>query len=130
MDQFIGAHCLRIGRTRVSDFMRALQDEGIDLPRSQVIAGLRDFRIVRCGGQDVIDGLCLRVLVENSLRRFIEQECLRADGLSCRLTTVARGSGLTRAQTAHQLARWGFTINQIGCAHVVRGLGLKEEGYE
>ena len=127
MDQFIRAHCLRTGRVRVSDFLRALEAAGINMPRAEVIAALRDFKIVRGGNQDWIDGLSLRSIVENRLKRFIDYECLRADGLSCRLATVASGSGLSRVQTIYQLQQWGFTVATVGGAHIVRGLGIKEE---
>jgi len=129
MDQFIKSHCARDGSVRVSEFIRALRTANINTPRTEVIAVLaRDFRLSNISGQEWIVGLSLRSNRTKWFRHFLNDNCIFADGLSCKLAALVRGAssmGLSRTEVIQHLQESGFEIANEG-VYVVKGLGLKE----
>jgi hypothetical protein len=132
MFEFIRDHCARAHSMRLSEFIRAYKATGITMPRTAIVAELsREFALSEVAGQTWIVDLSLRNNKADQLRRFIDENCLRADGLNCKLASIVRGAasvGLTRNEVIQQLQSWGFEIARDG-AYVVRGIALKEPEY-
>ncbi len=66
-----------------------------------------------------------------SSRYVCYDNCIRADGLCCKLSAIVRGAaslGLSRTEVISILQSWGFQIASDG-AYVVRGIALKEPEY-
>jgi hypothetical protein len=133
MFEFIRDHCVRADSMRLSEFIRAVRKAGFKITRTSVVAELsREFRLTEVGKQTWIVGLSLRNSKADRLREFIDSNCIRADGLICKLWSIARGAaeyGISRSEVIQQLQDWGFTITQANGAYVVRGLGMKEPEY-
>jgi hypothetical protein len=128
MDQFINRFA-REGSMRLSEFIRQLRAAGFNSWRSEVIADLsrRGFTLSNVAGQTWVIGLS-PATESSALRKFIDADCVQSDGLTCRLASIVRGSGLPRTQVIQQLEQFGFEIAKDG-VYVVRGLGLKEPEY-
>jgi len=129
MFEFIRDRCLRADSVRLSEFIRALKSTGLLMSRTAIVAALsREFTLSDVGGQTWIVGLSLRNTKADKLRRFIDDNCLRADGLQVKLASIVRGAGMSRTEVIQQLQSWGFEIASEG-AYVVKGLALKEPEY-
>jgi hypothetical protein len=133
MFEFIRDHCVRADSLRLSEFIRALRLAGFRITRTAAVAELsREFTLSEVGRQTWIVGLSMRSNKADQLRRFIDANCLRSDGLTCKLASLVRGAaecGFSRNEVIQQLQNWGFTITQANGAYIVRGLGFKEAEY-
>jgi hypothetical protein len=133
MFEFIRDHCVRANSMRLSEFIRALRSNDYKMTRTAIVAELsREFKLADVSGQTWIVGLSLRTSKADRLRQFVDDNCIRADGLHCKLWSIARGAaeyGISRSEVIQQLQDWGFTITQANGAYVVRGLGMKEPEY-
>jgi hypothetical protein len=133
MYEFIRDHCVRADSVRLSEFVRALKSAGYSMARTAIVAALsREFKLVDVAGQTWIVGLSLRNNNADRLREFIDDNCLRADGLTCKLSSITRGAaavGLNRNDVIQQLQNWGFDISTANGAYIVRGLALREPEY-
>jgi len=117
----------RTGSMKLSEFIRELRTVGCEMWRSEVVAELsrRGFTLSRAGGQTWIVGLSASS-ESRALREFIDQRCLRSDGLSAKLSTIVKATGLKRTEIIRQLSEWGFTLTKQNGGYVVAGIGLKE----
>jgi hypothetical protein len=128
--EFIRDRCAPVGSVRLTDFRRALQT---NLSRTEIIAQLAQlgYSTADVAGQLHIVGLSLR---ESSpiekLRSFIEQNCVRFDGLEMKLADLVRAAGMRRNQVVHSLTELGFAVVRKDKRHYVEGLGLKEPCYK
>jgi hypothetical protein len=133
MFEYIRDHCVRADSMRLSEFLRAIRAAGFRITRTAAVAQLsREFTLSEVGGQTWIIGLSMRNNTADRLRQFIDENCIRADGLTCKLGSIVRGAvrcGLTRNQVIQLLERWGFTISSAAGTYVVRGLAFKEPEY-
>lgn len=126
MDQVI-ARLAHEGSMKLSDFIRELRAVNCNMWRSEIVAALtqRGFTLSRVAGQTWIVGLSL-TKENRALREFIDQRCLRADGLTCKLSAIIKATGLKRAEVVRQLSEWGFSIAKQNGGLVVAGLGTRE----
>ena len=131
MFDFIATHCARYGSTQLSEFKRALKQTGLNMPHTAIVAQLsNEFTLTEAGGQLWIVGLSLRA-TGDKLHRFIDRHCLRADGLTCKLSDLMRalksdGYHAPRTYVVSTLQNWGFNIDKHNGSYVVAGIGLKE----
>jgi len=124
--QFVQHRCAHEGSMKLADFTRAFKSAGGKMIRTAVVKELsRDFELTEKRGQTCIVGLSLCTSA-NKLRRFVDHNCLQADGLTCPLASIVRGSGVSRTKVIQQLTSWGFNISIVGGTTTVYGLGLKE----
>jgi len=126
MDEIINRFA-RTGSMKLSEFIRELRLAGFNDWRSEVIAGLsrRGFTLSQVAGQTWIVGLSA-TSESRALREFVNEHCIRADGLQVKLATIVKATGLKRTEVIEQLSQWGFDIKKISGTYVVAGLGTKE----
>ena len=95
--------------------------------RSEIIAELsrRGFTLSSAGGQTWIIGLS-QTSESRTLREFINEHCIRADGLTCKLSAIVKATRLDRTEVIEQLSQWGFAITKHNGGYVVAGIGTKE----
>jgi len=125
MDQFLDRFA-REGSMTLRDFTRQLHRAGFNMFRGEIVAELvrRGFAVSSAGGQSWIIGLSPQR--NSALREFIDENCIRADGLSCKLAAIVKATGLKRTEVIEQLSQWGFDIKKHNGGYVVAGIGTKE----
>lgn len=126
MDQVINRFA-RTGSMRLRDFIRELHAAGFNMFRGEVVAELArlGFPVSTIANQSYVIGLSLHA-EQSILREFIDTQCVRSDGLSCKLSAIVKATGLKRTEVIRQLSEWGFDIKKINGGYVVAGLGTKE----